>query len=208
MKPKTAVLSGIILFSLSIIGIAFAVDGWFIIDQTEVGVLKTFGKVESDPVSPGLHVKLPIIQSVYRMPVYEKTISMTQLNGNAVKALTKEGLPVVIDISIQYKVNPSYAPKIYSEVRNPEQWMTPRVRAKVRNVISTYTVEDLYTDKREEVQQKIQAELSKEFDNKGIIITAALVRNIELPKQVEGAIEAKLKAIQDQEKLVFEVEKA
>jgi regulator of protease activity HflC (stomatin/prohibitin superfamily) len=189
-------------------GLAFVLDGWYVVDQTEVGIVKTFGKIESEPVEPGLHFKMPIVQSVVKMNTYEKTVDMTQKQGNAIKALTAEGLPVVIDLSIQYKIDPGKAPELYGDIKNPESWMTSRILARVRDVIAQYKVEDLYTDKRTEVQEKIATAIQKEFDNKGIIITATLIRNIDLPDQVERSIEQKLKAKQEAEKMTFEVQKA
>jgi len=165
-------------------------------------------KINQEPVGAGLHFKLPVVQSVVKMNTYEKTLDMTQKQGNAIKALTAEGLPVVIDISIQYKINPNKAPELYATIKNPESWMTSRIRAKVRDIIAQYTVEDLYTDRRTEVQEKIASAVQKEFDSKGIMITATLIRNIDLPDQVEGAIEQKLRAKQEAEKMRFEVQKA
>jgi len=100
---KSAITGFILLLLVGVIGvtgISFALDGWYIVDETEVGIVKTFGKINQEPVGAGLHFKLPVVQSVVKMNTYEKTLDMTQKQGNAIKALTAEGLPVVIDISI------------------------------------------------------------------------------------------------------------
>ncbi|UXM84050.1 SPFH domain-containing protein [Methanococcus aeolicus] len=199
---RIIIILGVVLMGASLF------SSYYIIDSTEVGIVKTFGKVNPEPVESGIHFKIPIVQDVVRMNIYEKNMDMVENNGNAVKVLTREGLPVVIDLSVQYKINPKYAPELYLSVKNPEPWMTSRIRAKVRDIISEYSTDELYGEKRTEVQQKINTEIDKEFNDKGIIVTAVLIRNIDLPQQVEQAIERKMKSKQEAEQMKYEVQRA
>jgi regulator of protease activity HflC (stomatin/prohibitin superfamily) len=180
----------------------------YVIDQTEVGVIKTLGKVSDEPVYPGLHFKIPAIQSVITMPTTVQVLDMTQKNGHSIKALTSEGLPVIIDVTLQYHIDPEKAPQIYSEFKDPKAWIYSTTRAKVRDIIAQYKAEQLYSDKRVEAQQKIMTDVSETLAKKGIIVDALLIRNVELPHQVVDAIEQKLKAQQEAEKMKFEVQKA
>ena len=95
----------IIILGVVLIG-ALLSSSYYIIDSTEVGIVKTFGKVSLEPVESGIHFKIPIVQDVVTMNIYEKNMDMVENNGNAVKVLTREGLPVVIDLSVQYKIDP------------------------------------------------------------------------------------------------------
>ncbi len=176
-----------------------------VIDQTEVGVVKVLGKVQPEPLEPGLHFVTPFITEVVRMPVYEKTMEM--VGEKHIKALTSEGLPVFFDMAVQYKIDPRMAPKVYSTLKNYEVWMESRIRAHARDIVAQYKAEDLYTEKREFIQADFEKRLDEEFRPYGILITAVLIRNIDLPESVEKAIQAKIEAKQEAERMQFIVQK-
>ena len=116
-----------------------------VIDQTEVGVVKILGKVQKEPLQPGLHFVTPIITEVVRMPTYEKTMEM--VGEEHIKALTSEGLPVFFDMAVQYKIDPMKAPEVYSTLKNYEVWMESRIRAHARDIVAQFRADDLYTEK-------------------------------------------------------------
>ncbi|WP_290901896.1 prohibitin family protein [Ferroglobus sp.] len=176
-----------------------------VIDQTEVGVVKVLGKVRDEPLDPGLHFVTPFITEIVRMPVYEKTMEM--VGEKHIKALTSEGLPVFFDMAIQYKIDPRKAPEVYSTLKNYEVWMESRIRAHIRDIIAQYKAEDLYTENRELIQADIEKRLDEEFRPYGILITAVLIRNIDLPESVEKAIQAKIEAKQEAERMQYVVQK-
>jgi regulator of protease activity HflC (stomatin/prohibitin superfamily) len=191
----------VVLLSLLLITTSAVV----VIDQTEVGVVKVLGKVQPEPLQPGLHFVKPFITEVIRMPIYEKTLEL--VGERHIKALTSEGLPVYFDMAIQYKIDPNKAPEVYSTLKNYEVWMENRIRAHVRDIIAYYKAEDLYTENRERIQSEFEKKLDQEFRPYGIIITAVLVRNIDLPESVENAIKAKIQAKQEAERMQYIVQK-
>ncbi len=199
IKP-IAIFTIVFLFFLIILASSIVV-----IDQTEVGVVKILGKVQDTPLQPGLHIVNPLITEVVRMPTYEKTMEL--VGEQHIKALTSEGLPVYFDMAIQYKIIPDMAPKVYSTLKNYEVWMESRIRAHARDIVAQYKAEDLYTEKRELIQADFENRLDKEFKPYGILITAVLIRNIDLPESVEKAIQAKIEAKQEAERMQFIVQK-
>ena len=176
-----------------------------VIDQTEVGVVKVFGVVQPEPLQPGLHFVKPFITEVVKMPTYEKTLEL--VGEKHIKALTSEGLPVYLDMAVQYKINPNKAPEVYSKLKDYEVWMENRVRSHARDIIAQYKAEDLYTQMREKVQSEFEKKLDEEFRSYGIIITAVLIRNIDLPESIETAIQAKIQAKQEAERMEYIVQK-
>jgi len=82
-----------------------------------------------------------------------------------------------------------------------------RIRAKARDIIAQYKAEDLYTEHRSAVQAEFEKEIAAEFEPYGIVITAVLIRNIDLPESVEKAIQAKIQAKQEAERMQFVVQK-
>jgi len=177
------------------------------IESTEVGVLITFGKVSTDELEAGIHFIIPFIQKVKKIPIHQKTIEMTKANKNPITALTLDGLPVTIDLAIQYKILPSQASEIYITLKDYESWMNARARGIVRDIISKYKVESLYGSEREAIRQDITNTLSKEFESLGIEITGVFIRNVDLPDTVVQAIENKIQAMQEAERMKYVLEK-
>ncbi len=196
---------GVILTVLAISVLTTMASSVVIIDQTEVGVVKILGKVQPDPLQPGLHFVRPFITEVVRMPTYEKTLEL--VGEKHIKALTSEGLPVYFDMAVQYKIDPNRAPEVYTTLKNYEVWMENRIRAHARDIVAKYKADDLYTEKREFVQSEFEKRLYEEFEPYGIIITAVLIRNIDLPETVENAIQAKIQAKQEAERMQYIVQK-
>ncbi|MBU1976184.1 MAG: prohibitin family protein [Nanoarchaeota archaeon] len=176
-----------------------------IIDQTEVGVVKVLGKVSQNELDAGLHIVAPFITDVVKMPVYEKSIEMA--GPDSIKALTNEGLEVVFDLAVQYRIDPAKADNVYSKLKVWEIWMNNRIRSRVRDVIANYKAEDLYTGNREAIQLEIVKSLESGFSEYGIVITAFLIRNIDLPDTVVERIEAKIGAKQEAERMEFVIQK-
>jgi regulator of protease activity HflC (stomatin/prohibitin superfamily) len=78
----------------------------------------------------------------------------------------------------------------------------PEVRSSVRKVAGRYTAEEIYSTKRAEVEQSIIDETKLVLSLNYIEMKALLIRSINLPAQIKGAIESKLQ--QEQEALAYE----
>ncbi|MCK4941005.1 prohibitin family protein, partial [candidate division WOR-3 bacterium] len=79
----------------------------------------------------------------------------------------------------------------------------PASRTAIRNTTVKYQAVAIYSEKREEVQDEINISLEKDLSERGIVLEKVLLRNISLPAKVKGAIEAKLEAEQDAQKMEF-----
>ncbi len=70
-----------------------------------------------------------------------------------------------------------------------------------------YDAVELYSQKRDEFQLKISKSIEADFQGRGLILDQLLVRNIALPAMVKGAIEEKIKAEQEAQKMQFVLQK-
>ena len=169
-----------------------------------VGVIESFGKVYKDTWGPGLHAWAPWT-GVHRincrtLQIEERTITPTG-----------EGLLVGLDVSVVYHVDPEMAAETFSRygglVGLVGNVLTPEFRSMIRDVTAGYNAVDLYSGRRQEVSEKMVAELRKRMENRGVSIEAVLLRNVELPKQVSEAVETKLAADQKAQQMEFVLRK-
>ena len=83
-----------------------------------------------------------------------------------------------------------------------ESIIRPEIRSVTREVIGEYLPEELYSTKREEVEDKVYEITSKSIADKYIFLDAILIRDVTLPQTLQAAIENKLR--QEQEALEYE----
>lgn len=83
-----------------------------------------------------------------------------------------------------------------------ERVLLPAIRSAARSVVGRYTPEQLYSSKRDAIQQEIFEETKKIVEDQYIQLNEVLVRDVTLPPTIKDAIERKLK--QEQESLEYE----
>jgi regulator of protease activity HflC (stomatin/prohibitin superfamily) len=185
------------------------------VEPGQVGVQKLFGKVNNNILESGLNVINPLVQVVmFDVRTENYTMSGVQDEGSkqgddAIRVLTADGLEVVIDLTVLYKVVPAEAPRILKEVGTDYRnvLVRPICRTKIRDNAVYYDAVALYSTKRDEFQSKIFSTIEANFKERGLLLEQLLVRNITLPASVKASIESKINAEQDAQKMTFVLQK-
>jgi len=84
----------------------------------------------------------------------------------------------------------------------------PAVRSATRSVVGRYTPEQIYSSKRDAIQQEIFEETKKIVEGQYIQLNSVLVRDVTLPTTIKEAIERKLRQEQESLEYEFRLEKA
>ncbi|MGC1392007.1 MAG: prohibitin family protein [Bacteroidales bacterium] len=185
------------------------------VEPGQVGVQKLFGKVNNNILESGLNIINPLVQVVmFDVRTENYTMSGVQDEGakqgdDAIRVLTADGLEVVIDLTVLYKVIPTEAPRILKEVGTDYRnvLVRPICRTKIRDNAVYYDAVALYSTKRDEFQSKIFTTIETNFKERGLLLEQLLVRNITLPASVKASIESKINAEQDAQKMQFVLQK-
>lgn len=175
------------------------------IDAGERGVLfKRFsgGLDKEHTYKSGFHVIAPW-NTMYVYDVREKQ------QEEKMTVLSNDGLKINMDITV--RVNPVHDKIGELHEKFGKDYLTslvkPEVRSSVRKIIGRYKPEELYSTKRDEVQQLIQKDLAESLAKNYIELRATLIRDIALPDKVTAAIEDKLEAEQQAKKYEYTLEK-
>ena len=188
-----------------------------IVEPGKVGVQVLFGKVQEDVLTSGLNIINPLVKveffdittQTYTMSGTETELS--QLSDAPIRVLSADGLEVTIDMTVLYRINPPQAPEIRREIGPGlsyiDKIVRPTARTRIRDNAVIYNAVDLYSKRREEFQTKIFESIKVDFERRGIILENLLVRNISLPPSVKAAIEAKINAEQEAQKMQFVLQK-
>ena len=202
------------------VGVAIIIAGFLFssvkqIEPGEVGVQKLFGKVNSNTLESGLNVVNPLVEVVtFDIRTQNYTMSGVHDEGDktgddAIRVLSADGLEVIVDLTVLYKVLPTEAPRILREIGTDYRntIVRPICRTKIRDNAVYYDAVALYSTKRDEFQGRIFKTIEKDFKDRGLVLEQLLVRNLTLPTSVKTTIESKINAEQDAQKMTFVLQK-
>ena len=199
---------GLPIILLAFVLIIFISKSSINIGYGEAGVLfKTFGGgvvTDKVPLSEGFHIIFPW-NKVYIYNVKQQE----HFEGN-MQVLSSNGLEISLDVSVLYQPMINELGLLHKT--KGENYVNivliPQIRAVARSVVGRYTPEQLYSTKRDAIQNEIYEETQKVVENQHIQLNAVLVRDVSLPLAIKEGIERKL--IQEQEALEYEfrIEKA
>ena len=138
---------------------------------------------------------------VYKIQMQESKEKLTMLSS--------DGATIRMDVSIMYR---PLANKLDSlQVRiGPTYYnvtIAPSIRGIARTVAGNYTPEEIYSTRREELQSQIVNELKQAMAGKFVEIVNVIVRDVQIPPKISEAINFKLSAAQDAQKMEFTIAK-
>jgi regulator of protease activity HflC (stomatin/prohibitin superfamily) len=203
-------LAGFILFLIGFISSCIVQIG-----AGEVGVQILFGSVQNNTLASGLHFINPLID-VQHMDIKTENYTMSAVRDegakegdDAIRVLTSDGLEVVMDLTVLYKVVPSSAPDILRStgIDYTNKIVRPLTRTMIRDNAVYYDAVSLYSTKRDEFQTRIFNSIEGDFKKRGLLLEQLLIRNITLPQAVKTSIEQKISAEQDAQKMQFVLQK-
>ncbi|WP_016990101.1 prohibitin family protein [Flavobacterium sp. ACAM 123] len=203
-----------------IIGILLIVGGVFTsafkqINAGTVGVTSLYGSVQPGILTSGLNVINPLLDVTdFDIRTQNYTMSSAPSEGDqqgddAIRVLSNDGLEVVIDLTVLYRVSGVDAPRIFKEigVSYKDKIVRPITSTRIRDNAVYYDAVALYSTKRVEFQDRIFKTIQADFKSRGLILEQLLIRNINLPASVKASIESKINAEQDAQKMTFVLQK-
>jgi len=170
------------------------------IDAGHAGVLfKRFGGgIELDKTyGEGFHFIAPWNKMyIYEVRQQEIAEEMNVLSSNA--------LEIFVDVSAWYEPQYDKLAHLHAEIGSNylQRVVIPSLRASARSVVGRYTPEQIYSTKRDAIQDEIYVETKALLEEKNVQLNQILIRSIKLPTTLKEAVESKLK----QEQLSLEYE--
>ena len=204
MKQNLTSVAIFTVISLILI-VALSSSMFITIESGERGVIfRQFGNgLDKENIyRPGFHMIAPW-NSMYVYDVREKQLE------EKMTVLSNDGLDIKLDVTV--RVNPQHNKIGDLHEKFGDNYLnslvSPEVRSSVRKIIGRYKPEELYSTKRDEVQQLIQKDLAESLALNYIELRATLIRDVALPDKVKAAIEDKLEAEQQAKKYEYTLQK-
>ncbi len=208
--------AAIVVIVLLVVGF----NSFFQIGTEEEGVVTRFGK-HVRTVAPGLKMKIPFIEKIYKVPVerqkkqefgfrtqqpgirtqYSRTGSVTE---DEAIMLTGDLNLANVQWVVQYRVSDPY--NYLFKVRNPDNTLRDLSEAVTRQIVGDRTVNEVLTVGRSEIASEVKIllqEISREY-SLGIEIAQVVLQDINPPESVKQAFNAVNEAQQERETLINE----
>ena len=176
--------------------------GLVFVEASERGVVRTIraGGVRSDPLGPGLHWIVPVVEQVvtYSISNQSYTMSAVALEGqvqgdDSIRARTKDGQEVILDASVIYQIDPNKVVQLHIVWQNRYQdgIVRPEARGIIRDAVSQYGVEEVVSSNRVEMVQIITDELSTTLAQNNLVLLDFVLRDIHFSEGYAAAVEQK-----------------
>ena len=198
---------GVLFIIIAVLAIIFFSKAAVTIGSGEAGVLyRTFGGgvVTDEPaLGEGFHLVAPwnkvIVYEVRQQELLEK-----------MKVLSSNGLDILLEVSAWYQPKSDELGLLHQKRGQNylDRVIKPSIRSAARSVVGRYTPEQIYSSKRDAIQEEIFEETKSILDKQFVQLNEVLVRDVTLPPTIKTAIENKLKQEQAFLEYEFTLQKA
>lgn len=198
--PNFPVLAAAVIFGVVILGGLFVQIG-----PGQRGVLMTFGAVQQGVLAPGLHLKIPLAQSVAKMDVRVQKAQATE------SAFSLDLQQVSTNVATNWHILPSDAEWVYqhigSESNLVDRVIKPAISNAVKAVTAKYNAEELVAH-RDEIRQLIETNIGVALRSYRVVVDSVNIVNFEFSPQYAQAIERKQVAQQRAQQAQYELDRA
>ena len=166
----------------------------FQVDQRETGIKLKFGKVDKANLKPGLHFKIPIMNTIEK---YDNRI--LTLDAPPTEFPTNEKKYVIVDFFVKWRIDD--VERYYLATGGQESRANQRLELilvdGLKNEFGTRTIQEVVSGERAEIMDVIQVQSNQEAKNFGIKVVDVRVSKIDLPETVSDSVFKNMRAERD-----------
>ncbi|CCG06747.1 protease modulator HflC [Pararhodospirillum photometricum] len=186
-----AVLAGVVLLGLY--------NALFVVAQSQQAVVFQFGQFVRTIQTPGLHLKIPVIQNVV---FYDRRV--LELNPPAEQVILADQKRLVVDTYLRYRISDPL--RFYQAVNNEFQAasrLSDIVISALRRVLGNASLATLLSPERGRLMQEMKQAVDREAKELGIAVTDMRIRRADLPEETSQAIFARIRSEREREAREF-----
>jgi len=179
------------IIGLLVLALSMSACGIEQIDEGHRGLKKVWGKVEGEPMTPGIYFYNPISSNISELSVREEIVE------GETTAFTKDTQSVSIKYAVTYYPDPIKIDSLYIQFGNnyADKLINPSVLGSLKDSIGQYAADDLVS-KREAAKQATERALKDALKSRFINVTRLDFVNLDFADEYEKAVEAKVVAVQ------------
>ena len=217
-KEIKGVVTGIVVVFVAAILLNTLSAGLVFIQPEERGVVISAiapNGYREEALQPGLRWVIPYAETVKTYPISKMTYTMSiapsegQITGDdSISARTSDGQEVFIDASVIFSINPEAIINLHIDWqdRYVDDLIRPSVRGIIREAVAQFKISEVYSTKRAELADKINAGMESTLNENGLMLSSFVLRNITFTDEYSASIEQKQIAEQRAEEAAYVVQ--
>lgn len=165
--------------------------GFFIVDERELAVKFKFGEFERADYEPGLHWKIPFVNTVRKFDSRILT-----LDAEPARYLTLEKKNVIVDAFIKWRISDvaNYYKTMGGDASRAGQRLSQVIKNGLRDEFGKRTIQETISGERAEIMSVITAQIEEQAKQFGIEVVDVRIKRIELPPEVSGSVYDRMEA--------------
>jgi regulator of protease activity HflC (stomatin/prohibitin superfamily) len=176
----------------------------------EIGVRANAWTGNTTLVAEGPVLRLPLLHEVRRFSLRDQVLRPTEgrLATGAAPYQSVEGLSLGVDVAVRYSFNPDQVARIARSLpaNVDAEVVAPQLQDVTYHTFARYTVREIFSTKREEIQRSIEGELGPRLAADGIALKAVQIGNVDLPADYRHGMEQLLTEELEAEKMRYTLE--
>ncbi len=169
----------------------------YVIKQTERGVLLRFGEVVKPDLQPGLHVKIPFVNTVRKFDGRLITVDSTPE-----RFFTQEQKALIVDSYAKFRIKDTerFYTATNGEMARAQVLLAQRINNGLRNQVASRTIQEVVSGERDQLMQALTAELTAVAqDVLGVEVVDVRVKKFDLPPDVSESVYRRMNAEREKE---------
>ena len=200
------------------IGITILSVALIFVPPERVGVVISLNSprgVREEPLRSGLRFIVPLLEEAVLYPIHWQTYSMsskayegTVVGDDSVVARTSDSQEVILDTSIIFRLDAEQIVRIHVDWqgRYIEDYIRPTLRGIIRTEVSGFTVAEVNSAKRSDLEAQLTRKVEAVLADKGIILDQFILRNITFSSEYARSVELKQVALEQVEERANQAE--
>ncbi len=197
-------VAGVVVIGGLIVGSMFVEK----VEVGTVGVVYNLDGVEEQTLPQGWHMVAPF-DKVIEYPVKTKTV-----NYDEIQIATSDGKNIGVDVAFNFNIDATKAVDMYNKFGAvsvdsiADGFLRTRLRDSARQVVSKYSVIDIYGEKSSEAQAEIQTKFAEDVEKLGFVIEGLTLGVPKADEATQASINERVKASQQLEAKNTQIETA
>lgn len=186
-RNGAAAIAGVLTAVLAILSLGFVQIG-----PGHVGVVTSFGEVDPDEMTPGLHWRFPILNQIEEIDTRVRAVRVENYS-----AASLEQQDLFLNITLNYHIIPDRASDIVSQIGTDfeNKIVMPRFLDIPKSITDDYRT-TIVLGARDEIRQRAEDELSIALEQYGLVVDTINIENFSYSAEYNAEIEAKQRAEQ------------
>lgn len=175
-----------IVVAVAVVGVSSV----FTVDETEQAIVIQFGKFVRSVREPGLHVKLPFVQTV---TTYDRRL--LRYDAAPSEFLTRDKKALVVDIYARYHIVDPL--KFFQTMRDQSRAharLDAIISSSLREAVASHDQSDIITEKREPIMEEVTTFTQERTNEFGVDIVDVRIKRTDFPREIAESIYARMRA--------------